>query len=378
MPFFTKQNNRSDILSLIMARQPISRKDVAALQGLSPAAVSNIVDELIGKDLVVEGITGESTARGGRKPIFLRFNQDAAYVVAASMRLHNPQIFVCDLMGKEIDSCVYSEQQFDSFSVLFEKMTEDIRRLVQKNGGRERFAGVGISIPGIVEKNVVCHSPELGLMDFPLAAYLEEKLDLPVYIDKDIYISALGENWMGAGREYSDFVTVTVGTGIGSAVILSNHIYRGFRGMAGEIGYLTTGLDALENPPFTHTDFGYFENSASVRSVRRDTGVHFKEAVAKAKEGDGDWASCLSAQVDRLCLGLGNVISLLNPQALILTGSYADAAPLVLEPIQKRLEQLTPIRCQVSFSTLGSKALVYGCVATVLQERYEMQFFPRK
>ena len=74
-----KQNNRSDILSVIMARQPVSRKQVSELLEISPAAVTNIVDELISSGLVVEGAFGEASARGGRRPIFLRGSRIGAY-----------------------------------------------------------------------------------------------------------------------------------------------------------------------------------------------------------------------------------------------------------------------------------------------------------
>lgn len=76
-----KQNNRSDILSVIMARQPVSRKQVSELLEISPAAVTNIVDELISSGLVVEGAFGEASARGGRRPIFLRICEEAGLVL---------------------------------------------------------------------------------------------------------------------------------------------------------------------------------------------------------------------------------------------------------------------------------------------------------
>ena len=102
-----------------------------------------------------------------------------------------------------------------------------------KRGGSSKFVGAGLSVPGIVQNGMILNSPELGLVNSGLAAELEEAIGIPVYIDKDVYMNALGENWKGAGQKYSNFVTVTIGTGIGSAMIIDNKVYRGAGGMAG-------------------------------------------------------------------------------------------------------------------------------------------------
>lgn len=189
-----------------------------------------------------------------------------------------------------------------------------------------RFVGAGLSIPGTVENNRVLYSPELGLVDCDLAAVLQKELQMPVYIDKDVYLNALGENWMGAGWDYSDFVVVTIGTGIGSAIIINNRIYRGHCSMAGEIGYMITGRDALENGPYTLTNFGYFEKTASLRTLKTQTSMPFHQIVSEAQAGNQELKNRIFENADQICLGLGSVISLFKPHAIILHGSYAAAS----------------------------------------------------
>ena len=372
-----KQSNRSDILSVIMARQPISRKQVSQLLGISPAAVSNIVDDLIGSGLVVEGAFGEASAKGGRRPIFLRIRGEAGLVLTAAFRLQNAWVAVCDLMGRELFSRSYADFSFDSMELLLKTLSADMEQLIEQAGGKQRFVGVGISVPGTVAENQILYSPELGLVNYDLAAVLQPILEMPVYVDKDVYLNAAGENWMGAGRDYSDFVVVTIGTGIGSAIIINNRIYRGHCGMAGEIGYLVTGRDALETGPYTMTDFGYFEKKASLRALRSQMGKSFHRIVAEAEGGDQALKTQIFQNADEICLGLGSVISLLNPQAIILHGSYAAAEPLVADYISSRLKALTPVPCEVKFSQLGDRALTYGCVGNVWKQTNQMQFLPR-
>lgn len=200
---------------------------------------------------------------------------------------------------------------------------------------------------------------------------------MPVYIDKDVYLNALGENWMGAGWDYSDFVVVTIGTGIGSAIIINNRIYRGHCSMAGEIGYMITGRDALENGPYTLTDFGYFEKTASLRTLKTQTSMPFHQIVSEAQAGNQELKNRIFENADQICLGLGSVISLLNPQAIILHGSYAAAEPLLADYMRERLRYLTPVPCDVKFSKLGDRALRYGCVGNIWQKKHQMQFLPR-
>ena len=101
-------------------------------------------------------------------------------------------------MGKELFSRSYADFSFDGMPRLFQTLSADMAQLIEQAGGRERFVGAGLSIPGTVENNRVLYSPELGLVDCDLAAVLQKELQMPVYIDKDVYLNALGENWMGS------------------------------------------------------------------------------------------------------------------------------------------------------------------------------------
>ncbi|MBQ7082068.1 MAG: ROK family transcriptional regulator [Oscillospiraceae bacterium] len=371
----TKRSNRSDVLSIIMARQPISRKQVAELLGISPAAVTNIVDELIQSGLVMEGDFGEASIRGGRRPIFLKIAAESGLVLSAVFRLHNARIAVCDLMGRVLSSQEY-DQTFTDMEDLMTTMVPDMRDVIRQWGGQEKFWGAGISVPGTVENDRVRNSPELGIEDYDLAGVLGQELGIDICVDKDVYLSALGENWMGAGWDYSDFVVVTIGTGIGSAIIIDNQIYHGHRGMAGEVGYLVTGSDALTGGPYTMSEFGYFEKAASLRTLRQQTGLSFRQTVNQSAE-DETLRQRLFQNADQICLGLASILSMLDPQAIILHGSYAAAEETVAEYIEKKLRYLTPVSCDIKFSRLGDQALTYGCVGTVWQKKCQMQFLPR-
>ena len=147
--------------------------------------------------------------------------------------------------------------------------------------------------------------------------------------------------------------------------------------MAGEIGYMITGRDALESGPYTLTDFGYFEKNASLQTLKSRTWMFFQHIVSEAQNGNTELKNRILQNADEICLGLGSVISLLNPQAIILHGSYAAAEPLLADYMGERLRYLTPVPCDVKFSKLGDRALSCGCVGNIWQKKHQMQFLPR-
>ena len=147
--------------------------------------------------------------------------------------------------------------------------------------------------------------------------------------------------------------------------------------MAGEIGYMITGRDALESGPYTLTDFGYFEKNASLQTLKSRTGMSFQHIVSEAQNGNTELKNRILQNADEICLGLGSVIRLLNPQAIILHGSYAAAEPLLADYMGERLRYLTPVPCDVKCSKLGDSALSCGCVGNIWPYKHHLQFLQR-
>src|SRR6185503_5508120 len=106
----------------------------------------------------------------------------------------------------------------------------------------DSLTGVGVGTPGfiIMEKGVITGSPNMpGFDNFPIRDEIERQLGAPVVLENDANAAALGEKWMGAGREYNDLVLLTLGTGVGGGIISGGRVLRGYVGMAGELGHIT-------------------------------------------------------------------------------------------------------------------------------------------
>jgi glucokinase len=370
-----KQMNKSTLLSIVFKEEKISRAQLAKMTKIAKSSVSLLVDELLHEGLVIETGEGVSSSKGGRKPIHLMINQDYGYVISLVIRHHVSNIAVCDLDGNILQLLESSMDEFRGEPLLIE-LEKIIKSQITCFKGIKKLLGIGISIPGIVdmERGVILHSPELELQEYNIRDRWNEKFGCEIFIDNDVNMQSLGENWKGAGQEYRDFVEISIGTGIGAAIVLNNQLYRGASCIAGEVGYMAISEDALNEGIYRYDRFGHFESKASIKRLETMAGKTFVELIQEAEAGNTESLEMILKTSDLISLGIANIVSLLNPEAVIINGRYRYAKGLVEQHLIQRVEQLTPIRTRLEFSDLGSKASIYGCVATVLTNLLGIKF----
>src|SRR5579863_6595730 len=144
---------------------------------------------------------------------------------------------------------------------------ETIRETIEAGLGGHRLAGVGIGIPGFIlmDKGVVVGAPNLPEFDnFPVRDEIEKRLGAPVILENDANAAALGEKWMGAGRDVEDLVLMTLGTGIGGGIISDGKVLHGHLGMAAELGHVTVAPNGY---PCGCGNAGCVEKYASATAV---------------------------------------------------------------------------------------------------------------
>ena len=370
-----KQMNKSTLLSIVFKEERISRAQLAKMTKIAKSSVSMLVEELLQEGLIIETGEGASSSKGGRKPIQLMINQEYGVVISLVLRHHVSNIAVCDLDGKilHLTECPMDSFRGEPLVIELEKIIES---QISSSKGKKKLLGIGVSIPGIVdmERGIILHSPELELEEYNIRDRWNEKFGCEIYIDNDVNMQSLGENWKGAGQEYRDFVEISIGTGIGAAIVLNNELYRGAGCIDGEIGYMAISEDALNEGTYRYNRFGHFESKASIKRLETLTGKTFTELIQEAEAGNADSLEMILETTDLISLGIANIISFLNPEAVIINGRYRYAKGLVEQHLIQRVEQLTPIRATLEFSELGSKASVYGCVATVLTNLLGIKF----
>ena len=190
-----RETNEIRLLHVIRDRQPISRADLVKATGLRAGTVSVIVSRLLRAGVVHEGESAPSG--GGRPATYLQINSEKAYVVGISIGVHNTVYGVSDFNGRILSQrTIQTESDANKFLA---NLGKDISAQLKTSFRRAAFAGVGVSIPGLVDRvdGHLVRSPNLGWRDIPILSILQSKLNLPVHVENDANAAALSELWYG-------------------------------------------------------------------------------------------------------------------------------------------------------------------------------------
>ena len=239
--------------------------------------------------------------------------------------------------------------------------------------GPIRSCGFGIAGFYSIRERKILQSPNYPILDgYPLLPALRKLIDVPIRIGNDANMAAYGEYEHGAGRGARSLVLLTVGTGIGSGLILDGKLWEGQGGYAGEIGHITVNP---EGDPCNCGNRGCLETEASaprmVRNFQALTGrtdvTDSRQIYLLAKAGDGAALESFRRVAYWLGIGIGIVINMLNPEKILIGGGAGAAGKLLLDPIaeeaRKRSHRISFAGCRIEKAALGNDAGLVGAAA---------------
>jgi glucokinase len=287
--------------------------------------------------------------------------------------------------GGEILQGIRIETEQENSELLFKQIVDAVRSLREDAVSGDRVAGIGIGIPGLVNRKtnrieVMPNLPALAARD--LIGELQSETGLPVALDNDANSAAYGELQAGAARGRQEVFFVTLGTGIGSGLIINGQIYRGATGFAGEFGHMTIDPEGIE---CACGNIGCLETIASgpniVRRTRerlyrdrtsslsrlaipRDRELTAEDIARAAREGD-EMAQVMMERTGMfLGIAIAAVINLLNVEMVVMGGGVMEAGDLILKPTVKetRRRAFPPSfnSCEVVIAQLGPQAGMIG------------------
>jgi glucokinase len=369
--------NRSAILEIIRRESPISRTDIAKRLNVSLPTVMRIVD-----DLVTEGFVrpeGSTEWSGGRRRPLLEFNADGFVVVGADMGGTKFYGALSDLGGNVLDELDLGRHRTTGEGN-YERLLELIDALLASPHLKGRkVRGIGVGAPGIThhQEGIVKWAYTLNWRDFPLKARLVEHYHLPITVDNDVNLAAMGELWFGAGQNTQDMILLVCGKGIGAGIIIDGALYRGAGEASGEVGNFIPGRDFLGK---NYQDFGALESVASGTGILERARLRLKskrspaelesmteEDVIKAAMQKQAWAvSVMDEMIDYLAIAVANLAVSFDPELIVLGGAISPFGDLFIEPILRRIEGTIPTLPKLMVSQLGLRAGVMGAITNVL------------
>lgn len=304
----------------------------------------------------------------------------------------NVKIALVDGDGKIIYSNSVPTYAQMGYEYTVNNIKQAIKDLMKEtNTSSKDIQGIGFDFPGQVDckTGVVKNAPNIpGWVNVPIAQMIEEEFNIPTRIDNDVRCAALGELKFGAGRGCENFVCITVGTGIGSGLVINGKVVRGAANAAGEIGHIKLQME--DGPLCGCGDSGCLEAFASGPSIvamaqeylKGGKSAKFRELagdgeitpyiVAKAAEAGDPVAKRIFEKMGYyIGMGLTSVINLLNPEKIIIGGGVAECGELLLAPIRKTIQEramtvqkesveIVPAQLGNSAGVIGASMLVEG------------------
>lgn len=395
-PGLMKKINLSMVLDLIRTQGPLSRADIARTLKLSPPTVSSLVKSLIEDKLVVE--IGRAPSTTGKRPTLLRYNASAGFGVGVYVDGIRMILGVTDLMGRILKKI---EIQQKGALLSAQDIVDAVRKAIKAAGEEvplvreSELRGIGVAVAGVTDPSTgtVLSARYLGgLVGVPLRSIITEEFHVTVYVDNDVYMGALGESLYGRGRSVENMLFVTIGEGIGVGIIIDNQVYRGAHHASGEMGDMIIDRGVLNG---NGTRGGYFERLAGWDSlvekarsmllgneskpmrneskgvlrdlVQGDPSKLTADVVHRAAAAGDAFALDIVHECARnLAIGIANVISILDPELVVLAGDIISVADLYLDEIRGTLECLLPRQPQIELSELGRDAELLGAVGVAL------------
>ena len=323
----TRDLNRAAILRLIGLSGPIARTSIATRLGLSPATVTSITRELIESGIV--RTADRAPSRGGRPALLLEIVSTSAHAFGVKVAPDHLVGVVVDLDGDVIEQF---EERLDLTAVGgFDAAVAVLRRWLDAAAVETPLLGVGLGVPGVVDSSTgKVTSPLIGWSEFPLRDALQSALAIPVLVDNDVNTLATAERLYGRGRDVEDFITITLGRGVGLGIVANGDIYHGHGGGAGEFGHVTAVVDG---PVCSCGKRGCLEavvgDPALVATARERAIIGTRQGVAalrrKADEGDPEAQKLYAEAATVLGQAVANLVNVLSPKLILVSGEGTQA-----------------------------------------------------
>ncbi|MDF2633680.1 MAG: Glucokinase [Pelosinus sp.] len=379
--------NESLVFNTIRRRGPISRVDIAKLSGLTAPTVTNISGKLIEFGLIHEYMVGEYS--GGRRPVLLKANSEIANMIIVDIRSKEMIGYLINGALEIKEQTCHDIRHLDKDEILL--LLENIIAKCHSSENGQLALAIGIIVRGPVlsREGLSLFSPSTGWRNVPLKYILEERFQLPVFVENDMRAMALGAYHYGPYRDIKNAVFLGVGGGIGSGIILNGELYRGLGDSAGEIGH--TVVDA-QGPLCSCGNHGCLEAMASesalvnlvVKSilegesslvaevVKGDTNAIRPEHIYSAAEvGDPLALKILDHIAHYLGMGAANIINIFNPQLVLIGGGIVKGRNFIEETMVKVIKERalgsSYSSTRIEFSIEGRTAALKGIVDLVME-----------
>lgn len=328
---YIRDMNRSLVLEAIINHAPLSRADLSKMLHLTKATISNIVQELIDRALVLE--LGSGDAPMGRKPILLTFNHRCGHVISVDFGVQRISIMSSDPLGCSCEVHEYPSQSDPTLTDhLIALLRETIRALPKTPYG---VLGISVGIYGVVCDDTVLFTPYYDLKYSNLRTLLEEALHVPVIVENEANLSVIGE--ASFRPRHKNMIFLNIHEGVGMGILVNGQLYKGQNGYAGEFGHTILFPDGR---PCPCGNKGCLEQYISETAILKEyahghgrTAASIDEFLYAYSQEDPAAQKALQDFIHYTAISLNNVLNTFNPDIIVINSSFTNDIPGLLEQI---------------------------------------------
>ncbi|MDX6664419.1 MAG: hypothetical protein QOG68_625 [Solirubrobacteraceae bacterium] len=374
-----RDRNRAQVIDVLRQTGMASRAEIARLAGLSRTTVSSLVVELQGSGLVMEVSGATANGSRGRPAVLLALQPAAGAVVGVDFGHTHLRVALADLSSRVLAER-HRELDVDrAAEVALSAAAEVVAEVLEESGiDRSRVVGVGMGLPGPVDRNTGTLGSSVILPSWAglqPARELERRLGLPINVDNDANLGALGELSAGAARGHTDVIYLKLASGIGAGLILGGRLHRGVTGMAGELGHVLTNPDG---PVCRCGNRGCLETVAAAPALLELLrAAHGEDLTTRgllrlAADGDVGSRRVLADAGRAVGRAVADLVNTVNPALVVVGGELGAAGEPLLDGIRASIERYAlpaaSDALEVVPGVLGDRAEVLGAIAHVITD----------
>jgi glucokinase-like ROK family protein len=385
-------SNKKKIIELIRQHKEISRSDLGKITGLSAPSITRIVDELIEQDQLASYI-GIGNSSGGRPPMMVKFNSENFYIIGIDLGATYTRAVLSDLEANFLTEIQSPTEIHKGFDYIIKNMIALIEKLQNRKGlDKRQIKGVGFGIAGLISRNTekITFSPNFEWEEIDFRKEIEKHIELPFYFDNSTRLMALGEQVFGESTNLRNFAVINIGYGIAAGLVIEGILTKGNSGFSGEFGHIT--IDKNSAIQCKCGKYGCLEALASGNRIaemginliiNEPTGilsrlaenktemVNAKLVAEAARLGDQQALKIFDEITENICIGIGDLVNLLNPEHVFIGGGISLSGSFFYEMINRKKNKylLKPnMNIAIKPVTFAENATVVGAVSLVLEK----------
>jgi glucokinase-like ROK family protein len=389
--------NKQKILNYIRYNGASGRAEIARNVGLSIPTVMNISQAFIDQGIIQEVGLGESS--GGKPPMLLDFIPEAYYSIGVDVGATKVTTILVDCNAHIIYKKVYRSKRGRSKDVILRYITDIVEETLaaakESSIGEEKIIGIGIGMPGLIDarSGEVLFSPDFGLENMHIIAAIEKHFGKRTCIENVSRATAVGEKYYGICKDTENFMCVSLGYGIGAALVLNGQLYKGYCGFAGEFGHIVMDVNG---PQCDCGCCGCLEAISSGNAIARTAkesiqsgaqttilelaegnldAIEAKTVFDAARSGDFLALEIIGNATEYLAIALAGMITMLDLEFVVLSGGITHAGDFLIErlanSVYRHKMRTIGLRTKIVVSEFGSDAAAIGAASLILNRWIE-------